>query len=169
MRWAIRLGWKRWSRRSPAAIERGLALHFFFYGTLIAGSGNRAEQAAHARLRAVGPASIEGALWAIPDTAGWYPALVSGHGRVQGVVYATTDGFGPEDLARLDAWEDYRPGNPEDSLYLRMEVQAIDAVGASLAAQAYRFNQPLPDGALAIVDGAFPSWLTRHGYSAYGG
>ena len=165
-RWGIPRGWKTWSRRSPAAIERQL-LHFFFYGTLIAGSGNSVERAAHARLREIGPASVEGALWAIPDPAGWYPALVSGRGRVHGVLYATMDGFGPEDLARLDAWEDYRPERCAESLYRRIEVQAACASGTSLAAQVYRFNQPLPDGALAIAGGDFPSWLTASGYPAY--
>ncbi|MDP9055923.1 MAG: gamma-glutamylcyclotransferase [Pseudomonadota bacterium] len=142
--------------------------NIFFYGTLIAGNANAAAQAVHARLRMVGQASVIGALWAIPDTAGWYPALVAGHGRVHGVLYAAADGFGPEDLARLDAWEEYHPDNPADSLYLRIEAQAVDVAGVSLAAQLYRFNQPLPDGALAIVDGDFPSWLTTQGYTAYG-
>jgi len=153
----------------PARIDRDWPLHFFFYGTLIAGSGNSAEQEAHARLRLVGQASVNGALWAIPDADGWYPALVPGPGRVHGVLYAAADGFGPEDLARLDAWEDFRPENPAESLYVRVEVQAFDAAGASFSAQAYCFQQPLPERARAIADGDFPAWLTAHGYSAYRG
>ncbi len=144
-------------------------LHFFFYGTLIAGSDNPAARTVHARLRCIGPASVTGALWAIRDPAGWYPALLTDPDRrAYGMLYAATDGFGPEELACLDAWEDYRPDQPEQSRYLREEMQVSDATGISHRAQAYRFNRPLPPDALPIPDGDFQAWLSATGYPAYG-
>ncbi len=146
-----------------------LPLHFFFYGTLIAGYDNPAARAVHARLRRIGPASVPGALWAIRDPAGWYPALVKGPDRhAYGVLYAATDQFGADDLARLDAWEDYRPDQPGQSRYLREEMEVTGQTGAGHLAQAYRFNLPLPADALAIPDGDFQAWLTATGYPAYG-
>ena len=111
---------------------------------------------------------MPGELWAIPDPAGWYPALVAGTGAVHGRLYAAMDEFGADDLARLDGWEDYRPGNPDDSLYRREAMQVTDAGGNRVTAQVYRFNRPLPDGALAIVDGDFHAWLSATGQAAYG-
>lgn len=147
-----------------------IRLYFFFYGTLVAGSGNTAAQAAHARLRPVGPATASGALWAIPDGVGWYPALVAGlGGLVHGMLYGAADGFDADDLARLDSWEDYRPDNPDESLYLRKATQVTDAGGNSITAQVYRFNQSMPDGALAIVGGDFHAWLAATGRTAYSG
>jgi gamma-glutamylcyclotransferase (GGCT)/AIG2-like uncharacterized protein YtfP len=142
---------------------------FFFYGTLIAGSGNAVAQATHARLRPVGPASVPGALWAVPDTAGWFPALVAGQGRVHGMLYAAMDSFDAGDLARLDEWEDFRSHQPAASLYLRVEMHAVDSAGRSVAAQVYRFNQPLPTDARAIPGGDFQAWLKATGNTAYAG
>jgi len=144
-------------------------LHFFFYGTLLAGSDNPAARAVHAHLHAIGSASVAGRLWAIPDAAGWYPALVAEPGQVHGVLYSVMDGFGPEDLAQLDEWEDFRPDRPAASLYLREAMLAIDAHGVSVMAQVYRFNQPLPMGALAIPQGDFQAWLDASGHPAYAG
>ena len=145
-------------------------LRFFFYGTLIAGSGNATARAVHDRLRPIGPGSVSGALWAIPDDAGWYPALVPGDaGQAHGMLYAATDRFGPDDLARLDAWEDYRPHQLTASRYLREEMQVGDPAGAHVAAQAYRYNQPLPRDARRIVRGDFQAWLDATGFRPYGG
>lgn len=113
---------------------------------------------------------MPGALWAIPDPAGWYPALLSQPiGPVHGMLYAAATDFGPELLARLDEWEDYRPGQPADSLYLRQEMPVTDAMGICVAAQVYRFNQPLPTGARPIPGGDFQGWLAATGFTAFAG
>ena len=112
---------------------------------------------------------MPGALWAIPDPAGWYPALETGRGEVHGVLYTATFEFGAADLAGLDDWEDYCADQAARSLYVREEMVVTDANGTSVAAQGYRFNQPLPDGAVAIPEGDFPAWLNAHGYAAYAG
>ena len=51
-----------------------LPRHLFFYGTLVAGNPNPVAAAIHAALEPLGPARTSGALYAIPDPAGWFPA-----------------------------------------------------------------------------------------------
>lgn len=140
---------------------------FFFYGTLIAGSGNDAAARVHERLRDLGPASTRGRLYAIADIQGWYPALVAGDEVVTGRLYETLPAFDDRDLARLDAWEDFHPLRPEASLYLREEI-AVVAPAGSCRAWAYRFNQPVPHDACAIDRGDFRAWLAREGSRAFG-
>lgn len=143
-------------------------MSFFFYGTLIAGGGNAVAEAAHARMHACGPASVRGTLHAIPDPEGWYPALLAGEGDVAGWLYETAPDFGPADLARLDAWEDCDPARPQASLYVRAVVEVTMPDGTRGAAQAYRFNQPLPPGARPIEGGDFHAWRVREGGSVFG-
>lgn len=141
-------------------------MRFFFYGTLIAGSGNRVAQRAHLNLRALGPGRVRGLLHAVPDPLGWYPAMLPGERLVEGVLYEASGGFGPAHLARLDAYEDYDPASPHASLYRREEVEAVTAAGTARA-QAYLFNQPLPEGACAISSGSFHGWLAEHGLAPF--
>lgn len=106
---------------------------------------------------------MPGALWAIPDPAGWYPALVAKPKErlsrlVHGVLYKAIDGFGAEQLARLDEWEDYRADRAA-SLYVREAVTVTTATGVGFVAQVYRFNQSLPADAQPIPDGDFRAWL----------
>jgi gamma-glutamylcyclotransferase (GGCT)/AIG2-like uncharacterized protein YtfP len=143
-------------------------MRFFFYGTLIAGSGNRVAGEAHARLRDLGAATVAGALHAVGDPLGWYPVLLPGAGTVHGRLYATEPGFDAADLARLDAWEDCDPGDPAASLYRREAIAVTDADGARCEAQCYRYNRALPAGARPIGDGDFRPWLRRVGLRAYG-
>jgi len=69
------------------------ARRFFFYGTLIAGGGNVATEQVHRHLQPLGPAKVPGKVYAIPDSAGWYPALLSGAGEVQGQLYQAAGFF----------------------------------------------------------------------------
>lgn len=138
-------------------------MRFFFYGTLIAGSGNVAAEAAHVRLRELGPASTKGRLHAIADPQGWYPALLTGESVVKGWLYEALPDFGADDLARLDAWEDFDPAHPEASLYLRETV----ALAGGGEAQAYRYARPLPADACPIPGGDFAAWLAETGGRAF--
>ena len=74
-----------------------LPRHLFFYGTLVAGNPNPVAAAIHAALEPMGPASAAGMLHAIPDPAGWFPALVLNDGpvaaRVSGALYRAGVGF----------------------------------------------------------------------------
>ncbi|MBM3595606.1 MAG: gamma-glutamylcyclotransferase [Alphaproteobacteria bacterium] len=140
------------------------AMRFFFYGTLLEGSGNAVARALQGRLRPVAPASVKGALFAIPDPHGWYPALVpDGQGTVQGTVSEALASFTDADLARMDALEDYDPARPDLSLYVRRAVM-LDGGGE---AQAYVWNRPLPGDAIRIPQGDFRRWLAETGFREF--
>ncbi len=143
-------------------------MRFFFYGTLIAGSGNPVARAIHARLCPVGPATTKGRLHAIPDPDGWYPALLPGTGTVHGRLYETAADFAAADLALLDAYEDFDPARPAASLYRREPVIVLEAGGAEGPAEAYRFNRSLPADALPVPGGDFARWLAARGEAGFG-
>lgn len=140
-------------------------MRFFFYGTLQAGSGNPVAQAIHQRLEPVGPASLPGRLYAVPDAAGWFPAMLEGVGTVHGQVYRAGPEFTPDDLAAMDRYEDFHPSRPGESLYLSRSMALPD--GAPV--QVYCFNQPLPDGSIPIPGGDFKAWLTQAGMAEFSG
>ena len=75
------------------------------------------------------------------------------------MLYAARSRFSAADLARIDAYEDYDPDNPESSLYLRRSIPLADGGEA----QAYVWNRPLPDGARQIGHGDFRRWLAEQG------
>lgn len=141
------------------------AMRFFFYGTLLDGSDNPVARAIHALLEPDGPATVSGALHAVPDAAGWFPALLPGTRPVHGRTYRARPGFSPADLARMDAYEDYDPAAPATSLYLRTEL----ALAGGGAAQAYLFNRPLPPGSRLIPHGDFRRWLAETGATQFTG
>jgi gamma-glutamylcyclotransferase (GGCT)/AIG2-like uncharacterized protein YtfP len=140
-------------------------LSFFFYGTLLDGSDNPVAQEVHRLLEPCGAASARGDLFAVPDAAGWFPALVPGDGVVHGRLYAPRTGFSAADLARLDAYEDFDPLQRETSLYVREVVRLNDGQ----TTQAYLFNQLLPEGARAIPGGDFRAWLAETGLAQFTG
>ena len=140
-------------------------MRFFFYGTLLDGSDNPVAQAIHTLLEPVGPATVRGALFAIPDALGWFPALIAGDGLVHGKIYAAREGFGPAELARMDGYEDFDPANPAASLYIRQELPLT----GGRTAQVYVWNRSLPDGAERIASGDFRQWLTNRGAPQFRG
>ncbi|WDF72419.1 gamma-glutamylcyclotransferase family protein [Novosphingobium sp. KACC 22771] len=128
---------------------------FFFYGTLMAGMGNRHERAAHALLDEGRAAVVRGRLYAVPDRAGWYPALLPGAGAVRGMVHGAQGRFDARAMARMDAYEGRE--------YRRCRIK----LGAN-AADAYVWRGPLPRGACRIASGDFRGWLAaRRGRRAY--
>ena len=137
-----------------------MPMRFFFYGTLVAGSGNAVAGRVHSRLSAGVAARARGGLYAIADRQSWYPALVSGENAVHGFVYEALAGFGEDDLAALDHWEgaDYR----------RAEIAVCLEDGWEIAAQAYLWDGPLPEGAEAIPGGDFADFLRQRGARAFG-
>ena len=145
-------------------------MRFFFYGTLMAGSGNAVARGVHARLSAGVAATVAGRLYGIADPAGWYPALAWGAGgAVRGFVHEAGAGFSEVDLAVLDGWEGYAAEAPETSEYRRCEVAVTLADGARVMAQAYVWAGALPEGAEAIVGGDFAAFLRQRGVKAFGG
>lgn len=144
-------------------------MRFFFYGTLISGSCNPVAETVHLNLTDLGPATIRGTLYAIPDAQGWYPALLPGTGEVAGRLYEATPGFGSAELAALDAWEDFDAASPDGSLYIRKATSIAAGDGSNCHAQVYHYGQPLPDGAVPIPSGDFAKFLSAGGHRAFGG
>jgi len=138
-------------------------MRFFFYGTLLEGSDNPVARGIHALVTPVCEARVAGRLFAIPDPDGWYPALLAGDGEAHGMVYTARPQFSAVDLARMDAYEDYDPANPEASLYIRRSMSIADGGEA----QAYVWNRPLPVGAQSIGHGDFRRWLAEHGFKPF--
>ena len=132
-------------------------MHLFFYGVLLQGS------AVWPFLRGLGPgrpATTRGALYALPDPLGWYPALIPGEGSGAGVILGRVHEAGGIDLDALDAFE--------GADYARRPVP-VEVDGASHWAEAYVWAAPLPPGAQPIVQGDFRRWLGETGRAAYCG
>jgi gamma-glutamylcyclotransferase (GGCT)/AIG2-like uncharacterized protein YtfP len=146
-----------------------LPAHFFFYGTLMAGHDHAVARMIHAVLEPLGPATGSGRLYAIRDPGGWYPVLVAGDGQVRGQLYAAGSEFGERHLSLLDGYEGYLEASEQQSHYLRVTATVTDAQGAEIAAQAYRFNAPVPANAEAIPDGDFAAWIVARGGKPFGG
>jgi gamma-glutamylcyclotransferase (GGCT)/AIG2-like uncharacterized protein YtfP len=140
-------------------------MRFFFYGTLLEGSDNPVAREIHSLLEPVGAARVAGQLFAIPNPDGWYPALLGGGGEAHGMLYAARPQFSADDLARIDAYEDFDPANPEASLYIRRSISLVEGGEA----QAYVWKRPLPDGARPISHGDFRRWLADQGLRQFTG
>lgn len=148
-------------------------MRFFFYGTLLAGSANAVAAELHAKLTPLGMATARGNLHAIPDPLGWFPALVPGAGRdggaVRGMVYQAAVDFDAAALARMDAYEDFDPADPDASLYVRRALPvALDGEGEG-EADVYVWNRPLPEGSRPIPGGDFREWLAAEGLAQFTG
>lgn len=117
----------------------------FVYGTLKRGQSNYALVAPYPH--EVEVAATRGLLF----DHGPFPALVAGEGEVRGELLR----FAPADLATLlpllDELEDFRPGDPAGSMYLRAIVDVGTPSGPARA-YTYFYNRPvvglrpLPDG-----------------------
>ena len=136
-------------------------MRFFFYGTLMAGSGNEVARAVHGRLGPGVAAVVSGKLYGIPDPQGWYPALVTGAGGVvRGFVHEAAPDFTEADLAALEDWE-----GPE---YARFAVAVVRGDGARVIAQAFVWAGALPEGAEEISGGDFAAFIAERGLTAFG-
>ena len=109
----------------------------FFYGTLMTGFNRRLRIGIDSKLRYVGRGSIKAILFDL----GIYPAAVPGEGRVWGELFETDE---PDlVLAGLDSIEGYRPGDPEHSLYMRIQSPVTLEDGQTESAWVYFYNAPL--------------------------
>jgi gamma-glutamylcyclotransferase (GGCT)/AIG2-like uncharacterized protein YtfP len=110
----------------------------FFYGTLMNGFQRPGRSSIDSQLTAVGRGSIQATLFDL----GIYPAAIpASDGRVFGEVHRMRD----VDivLAALDEIEGYRPGQPDASLYTRVETSVTFDDGHVEQAWAYFYNAPL--------------------------
>src|SRR3712207_585572 len=115
-----------------------MAEYVFFYGTLMTPFNRPGRQRIDQHLSFTGRGSIPAALFDL----GIYPAAVpASDGRVWGEVYAILNP--PVVLQALDEIEGYRPGEPEASLYTRLETPVTLDSGPTITAWAYFYNAPL--------------------------
>ncbi len=110
----------------------------FFYGTLMSGFERPGRARIDPKLTPVGRGSIGATLFDL----GIYPAAIpSSDERVLGEVHRMSDADGV--LAALDEIEGYRPGQPDASLYTRVETPVTLENGRVDLAWAYFYNAPL--------------------------
>jgi gamma-glutamylcyclotransferase (GGCT)/AIG2-like uncharacterized protein YtfP len=89
------------------------------YGLLRAGETGFAQFGLAHAFKDAGPCVIAGELWDL----GRYPGLVDGEGRVLGELFEVID---PAVIGKLDAFEDYWPGDPARSRYDRRKVHLLE-------------------------------------------
>jgi gamma-glutamylcyclotransferase (GGCT)/AIG2-like uncharacterized protein YtfP len=110
----------------------------FFYGTLMAGFDRRQRAGIDDKLAYLGRGLVRAALFDL----GLYPAAIPAPDRhVWGEIYEVTD---PEAvLPALDEIEGYTPEHPDNSLYIRSEVEVTLPAGGRSRAWIYFYNAPL--------------------------
>ena len=110
----------------------------FFYGTLMSGFKRPGRSRIDPKLTTVGRGSINATLFDL----GIYPAAIPASDcRVLGEVHRMTDVESV--LAALDEIEGCRPGQPDASLYTRVETPVTFDDGHVEPAWAYFYNAPL--------------------------
>jgi gamma-glutamylcyclotransferase (GGCT)/AIG2-like uncharacterized protein YtfP len=110
----------------------------FFYGTLMSGFRRPGRARLDPKLQAEGRGSISAALFDL----GIYPAAIPANdARVWGEVHRMRDADGV--LNALDEIEGYRPNEPDQSLYVRVETPVTFEDGHTATAWAYFYNAPL--------------------------
>lgn len=75
---------------------------------------------------------------------GHFPGLIEGDGEVFADVYQILD---PKALERLDGFEGYMKGDPDNSMYIRKKVDFLLFKDFALAPEgwAYYYNHPVPN------------------------
>jgi gamma-glutamylcyclotransferase (GGCT)/AIG2-like uncharacterized protein YtfP len=115
----------------------GSAEYVAFYGSLMRGHGAQEHLSIGEKLAYVGPCLIGGALYDL----GCYPGVCteSTDGRVVGELFRIVD---PGALAVLDEYEDFRPHEPEQSLFERRLVRLVEP-GVDAWVYFYRHSPPV--------------------------
>ncbi len=108
----------------------------FIYGTLHPDHAPREIAAAARRLTSAGRATIRGRRYNL----GEYPGIIldSTGPAIPGELFTVPDAA---TLAALDAYEDFRPADPDNSLYLRVETTATRPDGSSVTCWVYAYNR----------------------------
>ncbi|MGA1983886.1 MAG: gamma-glutamylcyclotransferase family protein [Acidobacteriaceae bacterium] len=111
----------------------------FIYGMLHPDRAPAEIAAAARRLIPRGPATIRARLYNL----GAYPGAVldSSAAPISGSLFAVPDA---ETLAALDAYEDFHPADPANSLFLRVETTATTPDGSSHPCWVYVYNREVP-------------------------
>lgn len=110
----------------------------FFYGTLMTGFERPGRARLDAKLERLGRGTIAAALFDL----GIYPAAIpAADTRVWGEVHRMIDPAAV--LPALDEIEGFRPGEPDASLYTRVETDVTLEDGRTLRVWTYFYNAPL--------------------------
>jgi gamma-glutamylcyclotransferase (GGCT)/AIG2-like uncharacterized protein YtfP len=110
----------------------------FFYGTLMSGFKRPGRASLDPKLEPAGRGWIRAALFDL----GIYPAAVPADDScVWGEVYRMLDSKAV--LSALDEIEGFRSGEPDSSLYIRVEIPVTFSDGRVETAWAYFYNAPL--------------------------
>ncbi len=110
----------------------------FFYGTLMTGFKRAGRSRVDSKLTPVGRGWMAATLFDL----GIYPAAIpASDSRVWGEAHRMVDG--DDVLAALDEIEGFRPGQPDASLYTRVETPITFEDGHVERAWAYFYNAPL--------------------------
>ncbi len=112
----------------------------FVYGTLRPGHAPARVAGWVATFIPQGAATVRGRLYDL----GAYPGVVLDEeaDTVHGELFSLPDD--PELLSRLDAYEDYRPREPAESLFLRVRTIATSQDGTSHECWIYVYNRTVP-------------------------
>jgi gamma-glutamylcyclotransferase (GGCT)/AIG2-like uncharacterized protein YtfP len=118
--------------------RRSLTDLIFFYGTLMSNFRRPGRSRIETKLLLQGRGSIQAALFDL----GIYPAAIpADDARVWGEVHRMLDV--ETVLEALDELEGFRPGEPDASLYRRVETTVTFEDGHVATAWAYFYNAPL--------------------------
>jgi gamma-glutamylcyclotransferase (GGCT)/AIG2-like uncharacterized protein YtfP len=125
--------------------------YLFAYGTLQPGHAPGEIADVVRGFEMVGQGTVLGRLYDL----GSYPGAVlddNSRTRISGTVYQLPAGEGI--LATLDAYEEFEPGTPQTSLFLRRLYPVLLADGPTLDCWVYEYNGPV-DRARMIESGTF--------------
>jgi gamma-glutamylcyclotransferase (GGCT)/AIG2-like uncharacterized protein YtfP len=125
--------------------------YLFLYGTLLPHLAPSVIAPAVARLRRVGEARVRGALYHLGGFPGAIPDE-GADGQIHGIVFELPDDEGV--LAALDDYEEFDPGNVEESQFVRRQHPATLATGEELRCWIYVYNRE-PGSAARILSGRY--------------
>lgn len=120
------------------------------YGSLMRGLGAMDSLGIGDQIRYVSPCICPGELFDLGD----YPGLRPGKAQVVAELHAVLD---RQAISTLDAFEDFDPAKPRDSLYLREELELIEPRGTR--AWVYVYNR-VPDAAQRVASGDWRAHLS---------
>lgn len=108
----------------------------FIYGTLHPERAPREIAPIAHRLTPIGPATICARLYNL----GAYPGAILDPAAppISGELFTVPDAA---TLAALDAYEDYRPADPANSLFIRVETTATTPDGSTHPCEVYVYNR----------------------------
>ncbi len=118
-----------------------MAERLFVYGTLHPNHAPSEVADLVRRFKRIAKGTVHGHLYDLGD----FPAMILDPeaGLVKGIVFELP--HDPDAFSRLDAYEEYSPEDPGESLFLRQRTNVTLSDGAQLECWVYVYNRPLPN------------------------